>query len=85
MANNFKKRSLILAMGVALSSTSLYAAEDEQSSEEESQKMVIVGSRAAPRSVSDSPVPVDVITAEEITKNGATDMVSLLADSGTLV
>ena len=79
MANNFKKRSLVLAMGVALTSPSLYAAEDEQEAEEEAQRMVIVGSRAAPRSVTDSPVPVDVISSEEMLKNGATDMTSLLA------
>jgi len=79
MANNFKKRSLILAMGVALSSPSLYAAEETEGADEEAQKMVIVGSRAAPRSVTDSPVPVDVISSEEMMRNGATDMTSLLA------
>lgn len=79
MANNFKKRSLVLAMGVALTSPSLIAAEDEQGADEDAQRMVIVGSRAAPRSVTDSPVPVDVITADEMLKNGATDMTSLLA------
>lgn len=81
MANNFKKRSLILAMGLALSSAPIYAAEEEQpeDEEEEAQTMVIVGSRAAPRSIGDSPVPVDVISADEMTRNGATDMNSLLA------
>ncbi|TQV87838.1 TonB-dependent receptor plug domain-containing protein [Aliikangiella coralliicola] len=81
MANNFRKRSLILAMGLALSSTPLYAAEEEQDDdgEEEAQTMVIVGSRAAPRSIGDSPVPVDVISADEMAKNGSTDMTSLLA------
>jgi len=81
MANNFKKRSLILAMGLALS-TPLYAAEEKQSDEEEeegAQTMVIVGSRAAPRSIGDSPVPVDVISAEEMQANGTSDMTSLLA------
>ena len=79
MANNFKKRSLILAMGVALSSPSLYAAEEAPEDDQEAQKMVIVGSRAAPRSVTDSPVPVDVISSDEMMKNGSTDMTSLLA------
>ena len=41
--------------------------------------MVIVGSRAAPRSIGDSSVPVDVISADELQKNGAQDMVSMLA------
>ncbi|TQV74810.1 TonB-dependent receptor [Aliikangiella marina] len=80
MANNFRKRSLVLAMGVALSVPSVYAAEDSaETADDEAQRMVIVGSRAAPRSVGDSPVPVDVITADEMMKNGATDMTSLLA------
>ncbi|MET1254522.1 TonB-dependent receptor plug domain-containing protein [Aliikangiella maris] len=80
MANNFKKCSLFLAMGMALSSPTLYAAEEQRSdSDEEATKMVIVGSRAAPRSISDSPVPVDVISAEEITASGTSDMTSLLA------
>lgn len=79
MANNFKKRSLILAMGVALSASPIYAAEEEQDEDQEAQKMVIVGSRAAPRSIGDSPVPVDVISAEEMMKSGTADMTSLLA------
>ncbi|WP_196139469.1 TonB-dependent siderophore receptor [Aliikangiella sp. G2MR2-5] len=83
MANYFQKKSLVLAMGLALSATPLYAAEDEQSEaaeeEEPAQTMVIVGSRAAPRSIGDSPVPVDVITSEEMARNGSTDMTSLLA------
>ncbi|WP_444997109.1 TonB-dependent receptor plug domain-containing protein [Aliikangiella sp. IMCC44359] len=80
MANNFKKRSLFLAMGIALSSPMLYAAEEKKDDDEEAQKMVIVGSRAAPRSISDSPVPVDVISAEEITASGSSDLTSLLAN-----
>lgn len=79
MANNFKKTSLVLAMGVALSVPSVYAAEAEDGADEEAERMVIVGSRAAPRSVGDSPVPVDVISADEMMKNGSTDMTSLLA------
>ncbi|MDH5434279.1 MAG: TonB-dependent receptor [Gammaproteobacteria bacterium] len=77
MTNNFKKRSLILAMGVALTSTPIFAA-DEASEEDEGQTMVVVGSRAAPRSVGDSPVPVDVIASDELGTSGSADMLDML-------
>jgi len=65
-------------MGVTFGSTPVFA-EDEAGVDEDAQTMVIVGSRAAPRSVGDSPVPVDVITADEMLANGTSDMTSLLA------
>jgi len=78
MTNNFKVKSLILAMGMAAASSPIYA-EEETTSADEGQTMVVVGSRSAPRSVGDSPVPVDVISAEEMMANGTSDMASLLA------
>jgi iron complex outermembrane receptor protein len=39
---------------------------------------VVVGSRAAPRSVADSPVPIDVISGSELMANGPSDMATLL-------
>lgn len=81
MTNNFKKRSLILAMGVAMSVPSLYTVAAEEETADDSTKMVIVGSRAAPRSVADSAVPVDVISSEDLAKNGSTDMLDMLAGS----
>ncbi len=78
MTNNFKVKSLILAMGVTFTSAPVFA-EEEAAAEDEGQVMVVVGSRAAPRSVGDSPVPVDVISAEEMMANGTSDMTSLLA------
>lgn len=50
----------------------------EETTEDEAQTMVIVGSRAAPRSVGDSPVPVDVISATELSTTGSTDMLDML-------
>ncbi|MGX5175012.1 TonB-dependent receptor plug domain-containing protein [Aliikangiella sp. IMCC44653] len=81
MANNFKKSSLCLAMGLVLGSQALYAEEAASEEEATSQVVVIVGSRAAPRSVGDSPVPVDVISAEEISKTGSIDTLDMLASS----
>ena len=40
--------------------------------------VVVVGTRAAPRSATDSPVPVDAIAAEALTSQGSGDMTNLL-------
>ncbi len=41
----------------------------------------MVGSRAAPRSIADSPVPVDVIGGDELSKPGSTDMLDMLVSA----
>ena len=64
MQPKFKLKSLVVAMGMALVSAPIYAAEEDDAAEDE--VVVIVGSRAAPRSVGDSPVPVDVISGDEL-------------------
>ena len=43
------------------------------------EKIAIVGSRSTPRSVIDSPVPLDIISVEELTRQGSTDFNSMLA------
>ncbi|BFM12365.1 TonB-dependent receptor [Simiduia litorea] len=42
------------------------------------EEVVTVGSRTKPRSATDSPVPVDVINADELAKSGSSDMLELL-------
>lgn len=42
------------------------------------EKIAVVGTRAAPRSVGDSAVPIDIIGAEEFRQQGSTDMTSML-------
>ncbi|PKG99644.1 TonB-dependent siderophore receptor [Paraglaciecola sp. MB-3u-78] len=42
------------------------------------EKIAVVGSRAAPRSIADSPVPIDIIGADELSKSGNTDMLEIL-------
>lgn len=80
MYRKFKKGALGLAIGLALSSTApVYAADDKDSAKDDSEVIVVVGSRAAPRSVGDSSVPVDVIGGEEFDKNASGDMVSMLS------
>ncbi|MFT6732421.1 MAG: iron complex outermembrane receptor protein [Polaribacter sp.] len=81
MTNNFKVKGLVLAMGMTFSSTPVFAADDDAATDDNAEIMVIVGSRAAPRSIGDSPVPVDVISAEDLMANGTSDMTSLLAQA----
>ncbi len=50
----------------------------EQTGEEVIEEVVVLGSRRDGRSVGDSPTPVDVIRAEELTRQGNTDLNTLL-------
>jgi iron complex outermembrane receptor protein len=57
----------------------VYAQEAEESAKaEDFEQIAVVGSRAAPRSVADSAVPIDIISDEEFKQQGATDMVSMM-------
>ena len=55
---------------------SVMAQEDENA--ESVEKIAVVGTRAAPRSVGESAVPVDIISEEEFRNQGSTDMVSMM-------
>lgn len=63
----------IIAGGIALPTTAT-AAEKTATLEE----VVVLGSRGAPRSVGESPVPVDVIGSEELGKAGSNDLLMQL-------
>ncbi|WP_163934745.1 TonB-dependent siderophore receptor [Paraferrimonas sp. SM1919] len=68
-----------LAVTVALGGASFTAVADEATANNEKiEQIAVVGTRAAPRSVGDSPVPIDIIDAEELAKNGSTDMIDML-------
>ena len=77
MSNKFKLKSLVIAMGMTCVAMPTIAAEPDKK-EADIEKIVVVGSRAAPRSIADSPVPVDVVSGKELMANGASDMASLL-------
>lgn len=64
-------------MGMTCVALPTIAAEDE-SKKDDAEVIVVVGSRAAPRSVADSPVPIDVISGSELMANGPSDMATLL-------
>jgi len=79
MSIKFRTGTLALAVGVALGTAPAYAAEDDQAAKEaQVEKIVVVGSRSAPRSVADSPVPVDLIGGDELGKNASSDMLDML-------
>ena len=86
-----KDRSSVFALAfglAALLSVSLasgvLAQEEAQEDEEmlegivEVEEMVVTGSRAQSRTVTDSPVPIDVISADEFAKQGGADLADLV-------
>ncbi|MBZ9610987.1 TonB-dependent receptor plug domain-containing protein [Rheinheimera maricola] len=52
---------------------------DTAKKEQAVEKIAVVGSRSAPRSIGDSPVPIDIIGGEELNKNGNSDMLNLIS------
>jgi iron complex outermembrane receptor protein len=65
---------------VGLFSTAALADETE-GAKKDIEKIAVVGSRSAPRSVDDSPVPIDIIGSDELDKNASTDMLDMLQAS----
>ncbi|MCF2856111.1 TonB-dependent receptor [Pseudoalteromonas sp. SMS1] len=53
----------------------------EDGANKDIEKIAVVGSRAAPRSVGESPVPIDIIGGDELSKAGGDDMLELLKGS----
>lgn len=76
-----KNIRLVIAASAAASVVSvspLLAQEAEVEADESYEKIAVVGSRAAPRSVADSPVPIDIIGGDELSKSGSVDMLDML-------
>jgi len=79
MKKSFQTTALALAVGVALGTAPAYAAEDSDSvKEEQVERIAVVGSRSAPRSVADSPVPIDIVGGDELGRNASSDMLDML-------
>jgi len=80
MSIKFRSASLAIAVSVALGTVSSASAaeNDAGAQDQEVERIAVVGSRGAPRSVNDSPVPVDLIGGEELAKGGNTDMLELV-------
>jgi len=78
--NKFKVKSLLLAMGMTLSSVPVVAQAQigNEAQAEKIERIAVVGSRTAPRSVAESPVPIDIIAGDELGKNASSDMLEQL-------
>ncbi|MBE0365822.1 hypothetical protein PULV_b0494 [Pseudoalteromonas ulvae UL12] len=86
-----KYNALNRAIKIALTSTAtagllisqgVYAEEESTTVVDKNvEKIAVVGSRSAPRSIGESPVPIDIIGGEELTKSGNTDMLEILKGS----
>ena len=76
---------VILGVFIGLASTTVAQETEEESSEATSEQgvvtlegMVVVGTRAKPRSVLESAVPIDVLPSEDFVKQSGTDLPDLL-------
>ncbi|QOL26812.1 TonB-dependent receptor [Thalassotalea sp. LPB0316] len=81
MSKTFRTGSLALAVGLALGTVPAYADDAEAAKAKDVEKIVVVGSRAAPRSIADSAVPVDIVGGDELGRSGSSDMLDQLATS----
>ncbi len=78
MKAQFRAGTLAIAVSLALGTSTIAFAEEATAKKEKPERIAVVGSRGAPRSVDDSPVPVDIIGGEELGKAGNTDMLELI-------
>ncbi len=74
--------AITLALSGSFISPQAMAEEEDAAVKNEGvEKIAVVGSRAAPRSIGDSPVPIDIISSDDLKKNGSTDMIDMLVTS----
>ncbi len=74
------KNKITLMMMAALGTGAPGAfAADDQKSAEELERISVVGMRTPLRSIADSPVPVDLISADELTNTGFTELNQMVA------
>ncbi|ACA88249.1 TonB-dependent receptor plug domain-containing protein [Shewanella woodyi] len=77
----FGFNALSFAVSMALAGTlasSAASAADDKDKLEDVEKIAVVGSRATPRSIGDSTVPIDIISGDDIRKSGNSDMLEIL-------
>ena len=66
---------------VAVTAISPVYAQEVKDDSADVEKIAVVGSRSAPRSVADSPVPIDIIGGDELGKSASTDMLDMLVST----
>ncbi|MBT4883590.1 MAG: TonB-dependent receptor [Glaciecola sp.] len=72
------KIALVASTAATASLAMPVLAQDANAEIKNIEKIAVVGSRAAPRSVAESPVPIDIIGGDELAKSGNTDMLEIL-------
>lgn len=77
MTTKFRAAACALAVSTVLGTVPAYA-DDANASIDFEEKILVVGSRGAPRSIAASPVPVDLVDGEELNRTGSTDMLDML-------
>ncbi|XQW84212.1 TonB-dependent receptor plug domain-containing protein [Thalassotalea piscium] len=101
MSIKYRAGTLAIAVGLALGTVApSYAAEGNAAEKENDvERIAVVGSRSAPRSVAESPVPVDIVGGDELGHSASSDMLDMLqgavpsfnvrqqpiSDAGTLI
>ncbi|MBA6390346.1 TonB-dependent receptor [Colwellia sp. BRX10-3] len=80
MSTTFRTGTLALAVGIALGTAPSFAAgfAEDAAKKESVERIAVIGSRSAPRSVAESPVPIDIIGGDELGKNASSDMLDML-------
>ena len=79
MSIKFRTGTLALAVGLALGTAPVFAAENDTAAKERAiEKIAVVGTRSTPRSIAESPVPIDIIGGNELGKNASSDMLDML-------
>lgn len=80
MLLNSRVTALTLAVSVALGTAPAYSQESQNQIKEEKdvERIAVVGTRSSPRSVADSPVPIDIVGGDELGKNASSDMLDML-------
>lgn len=87
MTLNLNKSILTIAIGLSLSSTTVFSQEEVNSDSAKNtdiERIITVGTRMSNRTVADSPAPIDIISSDAIKNSGATstpDMLRKLAPS----
>jgi len=66
------------ALGIVSGTAFAQEETDTATKEQKIEKIAVVGSRSAPRSIGDSPVPVDIIGGDELVKSGSSDMLNMI-------
>jgi len=78
MSHKFKLGTLALSVSLALATTTAFAAEEDEATDD-NERVVVLGSRAAPRSVSDSPVPIDLIGGEDFVQSPSGNLLDTMS------